>query len=151
MLSVVWWPILHQHYADYIFWSFDVTEQCCINQNCLWTDSIKPSLCDFLASKGPPFQTYNPQLSWSDAVETTAFPRTWLILFAVCCTGVLIWASSRDYGTYRHINSSSNTHAQQSTDAKRLIFVRPFVYFHTLCVRTADAQSRLSLRCSPMR
>ena len=30
--------------------------------------------------------------------------------------------------------------------------VRPFVYFHTLCVRTAKAaQSRLSFRCSPMR
>ena len=34
------------------------------------------------------------------------------------------------------------------------VFVKPFVYFHTSCVRTAkalaDAQARLSFRWSPM-
>ena len=38
---------------------------------------------------------------------------------------------------------SSNAYAQSSSGARCLIFVGSFVYFHTLCVRTAKALTRL--------
>ena len=38
---------------------------------------------------------------------------------------------------------ASNVHAQPSSWARCLIFGRPFVYFHTSCVRTAKALVRL--------
>ena len=54
------------------------------------------------------------------------------------------WASSWDYGTFRyHWTHSLNAHAQPSGWARCLIFVGPFVYFHTSCVRTAKALARL--------
>ena len=38
--------------------------------------------------------------------------------------------------------NSSNAHEQPSSGARYLIFGRPFVYFHTSCVRTAKALAR---------
>ena len=56
----------------------------------------------------------------------------------------IIWAMSWDDGTYRPPSmQSSNAHAQPSSGPRCLIFVRPFVYFHTSCGRTVKALVRL--------
>ena len=54
------------------------------------------------------------------------------------------WTMPWDYGTFRssYIHPST-THAQPSSEARCLILVGPFVYFHSSCGRTAKALTRL--------